>query len=107
MSDNFIRYSDSEGKKLAVIQLNEDLVGLSDKGSLGEIVKSEIAGGVNDFSFDFSGLRSLNSAGIGIIIGCRNSILAKGGSLKLDNVNDKITDIFKLTKIDGLFGLGK
>ena len=107
MPDNFISYTESEGKKTAVVLLNEDLVGLNDKNNLNEIVKSEIAGGVQSFAFDLSVLRSLNSAGIGIIIGCRKSILAAGGSLKLENVNDKITDIFKLTKIDGLFGLGK
>jgi len=107
VSDNFIRYSESDGNKTALVVLNEDLVGLSDKGNLNELIKSEISEGVHHFLFDLSGLRSLNSAGIGIIIGCRNAILASGGSLKLENVNDKITDIFKLTKIDGLFGLGK
>lgn len=106
MLDSNVRYSESDGRKNASILINEDLVGLSDKANLNELVKSEISDGVKDFAFDLSGLRSLNSAGIGIIIGCRNSIIANGGSLKLENVNDKITDIFKLTKIDGLFGLG-
>ena len=90
-----------------MVLVSDELVGLSDKGNLSELVKTEITQGTNDFAFDLSGLRSINSAGIGIIIGCRKAIVANGGSLKLENVNDKITDIFKLTKIDGLFGLGK
>ncbi len=90
-----------------MVLVSEELVGLSDKVNLSELVKTEISEGTNDFAFDLSGLRSINSAGIGIIIGCRKAIVANGGSLKLENVNDKITDIFKLTKIDGLFGLGK
>ena len=90
-----------------MVLVSEELVGLSDKVNLSELVKTEISEGTNDFAFDLSGLRSINSAGIGIIIGCMKAIVANGGSLKLENVNDKITDIFKLTKIDGLFGLGK
>lgn len=107
MPENSIRYTESEGRKTALILVNEELVGLSDKGNLSELVNSEITQGTNDFAFDLSGLRSINSAGIGIFIGCRKAIAANGGSLRLENVNDKITDIFKLTKIDGLFGLGK
>lgn len=107
MPENSIRYSESAGRKTAMVLVSEELVGLSDKVNLSELVKTEISEGTNDFAFDLSGLRSINSAGIGIIIGCRKAIVANGGSLKLENVNDKITDIFKLTKIDGLFGLGK
>jgi anti-anti-sigma factor len=87
------------------IKLNENHLGLSDKGNLIDLVNSEIALGNKEFEFDLTELSSLNSAGIGILIGCRKAILGSGGELKLMNVNEKIAEIFRLTKIDGLFGL--
>ncbi len=94
-----------EPRKTARYALEPGQLGLGDSGSLSELVRQGIEDGVSDFEFDFSGLSSLNSAGIGILIGCRKAILAKDGVLRLSNVNDKIKEIFRLTKIDGLFEL--
>ncbi|MBX7042232.1 MAG: STAS domain-containing protein [Ignavibacteria bacterium] len=90
-------------RRTARYALEPGHLGLGDSMSLSELVKRDIEDGVNEFEFDFSGLSSLNSAGIGILIGCRKAILANEGVLRLSNVNDKIKEIFRLTKIDGLF----
>lgn len=105
MSDTGVSYIDSAGKRTALVRLSESHLGLSDTGNLSELVKNILGDGISSFEFDLRDLNSLNSAGIGVLIGCRKVITAAAGSLKLINVSDKIREIFRLTKIDSLFGV--
>ena len=98
-----VTYSEVNGVKSAGIKPGPDHFGLSNEGSLLDIVKAEIASGTVGFSIDMSELTALNSAGIGILIGCRKEILANNGNLRLLNVPDKISEILRLTRIDSLF----
>ncbi len=96
-------YSVYNGNKTAVIEISEDAVGLNNFNSLSESVLQEIDNGLKYFIFDMSKINSINSSGLGILIGCLKKIKEKNGYLKIINLNEKIISIFKLTKLDNVF----
>lgn len=102
MPDSFVKHNESN---TVAVTLKSDQLALRDSGGLNELIQSELGKGLTNFEFDLSEIGTLNSAGIGVLIACRKSILDKGGSLRLVNVNNKIIDIFRLTKLEGIFGL--
>jgi anti-anti-sigma factor len=52
-------------------------------------------------------LNSVNSAGLGVLIGILNKVRNSSGSLKLVNVNDRIQNIFTITKLNLIFDINK
>lgn len=50
------------------------------------------------YAIDLSEVNSINSSGLGILISCYKSVKDADGDLKLINANDKLLNIFKITK---------
>lgn len=75
------------------------------------IVDSSVADAVRDFfqevnescTIDCSGLDFISSAGLGILIATYKRVSAKGGTIRLVNVQDNVRKIFLLARFDRLF----
>ncbi|HEU0277366.1 MAG TPA: STAS domain-containing protein [Rhodanobacteraceae bacterium] len=52
---------------------------------------------------DFSGLEYISSAGLGLLLALHKRLLAKGGGLRLINVNKYICDVFRFSGFDRVF----
>lgn len=98
-----IKYKGEGAEKNAVIKIDEESLGLNQFSAINDFVNNEIKDGIKSFTFDLSGLNAINSSGLGILISCLKKVKDSGGSLELINVNDKILNIFKLTKLDNVF----
>lgn len=96
-------YSSENGNKTAVLEISEEAVGLNNFNVLNTTVLNELENDVRYFVFDMSGIDSINSSGLGILIGCLKKIKESNGHLKIINLNEKIAGIFKLTKLDSVF----
>ena len=105
MPDINIIYSGEGDLKSASIGINDSLLGLDQFSTVKDLVDKEMANGINIFEFDMTGLENINSSGLGILISCFKKIKDNGGKLDIKNINDKILGIFKLTKLDSVFGL--
>ncbi|MCB0727670.1 MAG: STAS domain-containing protein [Ignavibacteriae bacterium] len=105
MPDISIKYSGEGEDRSAIIEINENLLGLDQFNTVKGLVDKEMTEGINSFTFDMSGLESINSSGLGILISCFKKIKDAGGNLEIKNTNEKILGIFKLTKLDSVFGL--
>lgn len=103
MPDIKKKYSGEGAGKCASIEIDEDILGLNQFNILNDYIGKELEGGVKLFVFDFSSLNSINSSGLGILISCLKNIKNSGGSLKIINANEKILNIFKLTKLKNVF----
>lgn len=97
------KYSGEGADRSVTIHIENDSVGLDQFNTLSELVTNEMKDGVRSFSFDLTGLTSINSSGLGILISCLKKIKESKGSLKIININEKILSIFKLTKLDNVF----
>jgi len=100
-------YTGEGDSRCAVISIDEDAVGLNQFNLLNDAVNREMNEGVKSFTFDMSGLKSINSSGLGILISCLKNIKSSNGKLKIINANEKILNIFKLTKLDNVFEFEK
>jgi anti-sigma B factor antagonist len=87
------------------IIINDDSVGLTNLNDLNAIVNSELNTDCKKIEIDFVNVNSINSSGLGILIACYKKVKSMDKELKLVNLNDKILNVFKITKLDTVFGL--
>ena len=103
MPDINKKYAGEGDDRSVLLEIDENSVGLNHFNALTNIIAEEMKEGVKSFKFDFSNLNSINSSGLGILIGCLKKIKDAGGTLKIINANEKIMNIFKLTKLNNVF----
>ena len=58
-----------------------------------------------DITVDLSGLRLIDSSGVGALVSLYKRVRAKGGEVRFAGVTAQPLDIFKLLRLDSVFGL--
>lgn len=106
MPDIVKKYAGDGIDKTAIIDVDENMVGLNQFNALSKFVSEEMDNGIKSFTLDFSKLNTVNSSGLGILISCLKKIKDSGGKLNIINANEKILNIFKLTKLNNVFEFG-
>ena len=86
-----------------VIEISEDELGLTSMNVLKEFINKEIEGDNKYIGIDLKNVNIINSSGLGILISLLKKIKAAGGNLKLLNANEKLLNIFKITKLNLVF----
>ncbi len=92
-----------EGKEFKVIPVSDEDLGLSNMNEMKKKTEEELNSGNVCLALDLSGLTTINSSGLGVLIGILNRVKAKNGSLKMLNADDRIMKIFTITKLDLIF----
>lgn len=100
-------HTKSEDKNYTIIQFSDESIGLTNLAALKNTIKEEISLGNNYFIFDLKNINSINSSGLGIFISCLKDIKSASGTLKIINVNEKVFNIFKITKLHTIFEIEK
>jgi len=70
---------------------------------LGEAVRTVLAQGTRKILINFGRTTTLDSSGIGELVGCYTSILNRGGQLKLCALNTRAFNLMKLTSLNSVF----
>ena len=96
--------TEEKGAETVRIVLNLPEVGLTNLNDLSELINSEVSSNKN-FVIDFKNVTAINSSGLGILIACLKKIKDASGKLTLENLNSKILNIFKITKLDLVFDI--
>lgn len=96
-----------EGKEYKIIEIGDEDLGLNKSSITKSRIEDELKSGVKDIALDMANLNSVNSAGLGVLIGILNKVRNSSGSLKLVNVNDRIQNIFTITKLNLIFDIFK
>jgi anti-sigma B factor antagonist len=92
-----------ESQTYSVIEISEDELGLTSMNVLKEFINKEIEGNNKYIGIDLKNVNIINSSGLGILISLLKIIKAAGGNLKLLNANEKLLNIFKITKLNLVF----
>ncbi|CAN5582976.1 hypothetical protein BH10BAC5_BH10BAC5_06220 [soil metagenome] len=92
------------GAETIRIVLNLPEVGLTNLNDLSTLINGEVSSN-KSFAIDFKNVNAINSSGLGILIACLKKIKDSGGKLTLENLNNKILNIFKITKLDLIFDI--
>ena len=92
-----------QNEDFVVIKLNDEILSLNNHDAIKEYFDNELTAGNKNFIIDMSDVSTITSSGLGILISILNKVRQNGGQLKLDSLNNKILEIFKITKINLIF----
>jgi len=68
-----------------------------------EQMLSSMNQGAKEITMDFSGIETIDSAGLGLLIAAHNSLKSVGGSLKIKNASEKIYKFMQTMHLDKHF----
>ncbi len=93
--------------KILSLNLNGDLIGEINGVEILEIVNNTINQTVNACIVDLSGVRYMNSSGVGVLITIMTKINNKNGKLVLVNPSSQVVKLLEMTKLDSIFNIVK
>ena len=93
----------SEKYEAVVIELKGNVMGGDDTKTFNETLHKLIDEGKNRIVIDLSGVKFMNSSGLGMLIGGYTTLKKGDGQLKLANVTDKIQSLLMITKLITIF----
>jgi len=101
-----VRYSENA----TIVTFTDETI-LEDKDiqALHESIMSvvESAGGAINLILDFCNVRFLSSAVLGLLMRISKRVYERDGQLRLCNINPKIHEIFKITRLTKIFDIYK
>ena len=92
---------------VVVADLNGRLVGGVGDEILREVVNELLAEGWKKILLNLSGVQVVDSAGIGELVACHKRAVEKGGAIKILKPNEKLLDLFTITKLIEIFDIFK
>lgn len=95
-----MKFTDETIGNVKVLHLKGKLIEGTETHKLCAAFDDAIATGMQRVVMDFKNVKLLNSAGIGEIIACINTLRARGGDVYFANLHDESLKYMHLTKID-------
>ncbi len=86
-----------------ILSLKGNIMGGPDADTFYNKVKEELDGGCRKIVLDLSGVKLMNSSGLGILIKTFKPVKEAGGDFFLANVSEKIDSLFMITKLYTVF----
>lgn len=86
-----------------IIEIKGDLVGGQPAEEFQDILKRTLEEGKYNIIIDLSGVKYMNSTGIGILIRGYTTVKTAGGVLKLASLNEKIKGVLSITQLNKVF----
>jgi anti-sigma B factor antagonist len=88
-----------------VFELTDSEIGLTNLNDLKDKIAKELNTGNLNIAIDLKNVIVINSSGLGILIGCMNRVKTAKGTFKILNPQDKIVNLFKITKLNFVFDI--
>lgn len=87
------------------VRLNGDLIGSPDTQQLLETVNQHLGDSTPSCAVDLSGVRYINSSGIGVLVSLLTKFRSRGGEMVLINPADHPKKMLALTKLNNIFAV--
>jgi anti-sigma B factor antagonist len=98
-----MKISQDESGGVTILRLNGKLMGGPDSDVFQKLVKDLVERGRTSILVDMGKVSWVNSTGLGILISGYTTLKNAGGTLKLVGVNQRIDQIFMVTKLHTIF----
>ena len=86
-----------------ILRLSGDLIGEDNGLGVLEAVGAAISAGIQTCIIDISGLRYINSSGIGVLITVLTKFRNKGGEVYLMKPSESVQKLLVITKLNAIF----
>jgi anti-sigma B factor antagonist len=93
----------SEKYEAVIIELKGNVMGGEDTKDFNDTLHKLVDEGKTNIVVDLSGVKFMNSSGLGMLIGGLTTMKKADGHLKLANVTDKIESLLIITKLITIF----
>jgi anti-sigma B factor antagonist len=98
-----MKFEQETRNNVFVIRLSGDLIGEQSGTNLLDAVNNSIQGNVLTCVIDISGLRYINSSGIGVLITILTKFRNKGGEVYLMKPSENVQKLLVITKLNAIF----
>jgi len=88
---------------IVIFTLKGDMMGEPDTGTLREKVKETLENGTNKIILDLSGVKWMNSLGLGALISAFSTVQSHDGQMVITNVTKKVESLFMITQLIKVF----
>ncbi len=88
---------------VALLTLDGDVLGGPDGSALHDALAAARGDAPLQAVVDLSGVRFMNSSGLGMLVGALTTARNTGGDLRLAAVGDRVRAILEVTQLDGVF----
>jgi anti-sigma B factor antagonist len=86
-----------------ILDLEGNLIMGGGSKKFGQEIRRLVAAGKTNILLDFTGVKYIDSSGIGELVSGAEAINSAGGSLKLSNLSAKVEDVISLSGVRSLF----
>lgn len=100
-----MKLSAKEVKGVTVLLLNGSVMGGPDASALNDELHKLAGKNKKKIVLDLSGVQTMNSSGLGMLIGALTAVKNAGGQLKIAGASEKIENLLVITKLTTMFEL--
>ena len=86
-----------------IIKLDGKITIGSGDSQLREVISNALAGGKSNLLLDMSGVTTIDSSGIGELVGSYTTVTNRGGKLKLLHLPAKLNELLHVTQLITVF----
>ena len=98
-----MRYEDIDIEDVTMLAVHGDIVGDASRRRLVDHVRSLLVDGRRHIVLDLSGVRRVDSRGLGELIECYEAARALRGEIKLLGVSGQVSELLVITKLVSVF----
>lgn len=98
-------FKSEEKYNVIIIKFEKNLVGGPEAATFHDFLANSIDENKTNFILDMSGVKFVNSTGIGIIVRGFKTIKEAGGEMKLAGLSTKIKGVLSITKLTTVFSI--
>lgn len=100
-----MKLSAKKNDGITIIKLSGNILGGPDASALNDMLHSLIEKNQKKVVLDLSGVNTMNSSGLGMLIGALTTMKNAGGDLKIAAASKKIESLLVITKLISVFEL--
>lgn len=98
-----MKHTHREENGVIILQLGDKIMGDIEDNQLVNMVHEFVDQGKSRVVMDFTGVKWLNSRGLGICITCLTTLRGAKGDLRLAGTSGAVTKLFDVTRVFGAF----
>lgn len=100
-----MKYTNEVVDQILILRFEGDLIGENHGSELVSLVHDHLNKNINLCAIDISGVRYINSSGIGVLITMLTKFRNKGGEVALINPSKTVEKLLHLTKLNSIFAI--
>ena len=106
MEKNFmLSIIEKDTRKLAVLTLKGDPLGLLDADLIREKTKGVVQAEIKHLLFDMTDVHHINSAGLGALMAALLTMRREGGTVQFAGIGPHVSKVFTITRLNKIFDI--